>query len=66
MTKEYIVEAFLVFIISILFCVSLFSVYNLEKYKIDNMEKDITEIKGEIYQMRLDLVTMEKQSVSTK
>ncbi len=66
MKKEYVVEVILIFIISVLFCISLFSVYSLEKIKIDNVEKDVTEIKSEVYKLRLDFVTLKEQLVNTK
>lgn len=57
MIKEDLIEVILILLIAILFCLPLFIVYNFQQTKVDNIEKDVTEIKKEIYNLRLDMLT---------
>ena len=57
MEKRDIIETILILIIAFLFCFPLFLVYSVQQDKINNIEKDVTEIKKEIYTIRLDLLT---------
>ncbi len=55
--KEDLIEIILILLIAILFCLPLFIVYNFQQTKVDNIEKDVTEIKKELYNLRLDILT---------
>lgn len=57
MEKKDIIETVLILIIAFLFCFPLFLVYSVQQDKINNIERDVTEIKKEIYTMRLDMLT---------
>jgi hypothetical protein len=61
MKRLYVVEGILVLVIAFLFCISLFSVYDFQQTKMNNMEKDVSEIKTQVYNLRMDLLTVKEQ-----
>jgi len=57
MVKKDIIETILIVIIAFLFCFPLFLIYSIQQDKINNIEKDVTEIKKELYSVQLNLLT---------
>lgn len=57
MVKKDIVETILIVIIAFLFCFPLFLIYSVQQDKINNIEKDVTSIKKELYSIQLNLLT---------
>jgi len=58
MAKKEAIEMFLILIIAVLFCFPLFLVYNVQKDKVDNIEKEVLGIKEEIYTLKLDIINL--------